>query len=820
MPFLILSFALVFCGCEQRSEIAQTSFKMTVRTLEQGPQLARPGRHTPILVEFRNSGKKTIKGQLKAFRGKQPGSALAKNNLFHERAVSIPPGRRLETVHYFVQDTETSNEVVVLFSPSEEGESLKAPAPIYHTLTFTNDGLLALTLTDGNDPRLLLDKVKIPSIEGLQGVRCASANIKNLPSAALSFDAYDLVVINDCDLSVVPPVKREALRHWVRAGGWLIVAPGIQQGQLERSGLGDLLPMEQGLSPRASQESLNSLRTLASGRNPGVSVVHHIRPSSGSRVLCQTSTGHPLVITQRQGLGRVTLCTFPLGSPAINSWPSRYNFINRLLPGLTDPPIQTTAAPPVDEYLLNGSSAVAPLNPPSIAWIAPLLLIYALFVAPVSFVISRRKRSPVWFFAISLVLIALTVLILLGITWITKGSGSITTRFSVVELSSSKASGRWKNAKVHSQIGIFQSQADVVELTPSPDAIATPLTRKSTKQDCRVFEDEDGYSQLKQVKLTTWSFRRFQEKRAAVYGSLEHQLSIDQDYIVGTITNNSGHDIEDAVLLVKGQVAALGTLSKGQSETIKRPLFPAKLDHKKTLQPFLARLLDKVETYHAYYPEVSMEKVPAAERAFASFQRKALMLRDPSGDLPALLVGFWKHDPSQFSSPGMRPVELSRTVVTHSLSLSCPSGRVKLVALPGLVDSRANAECERAFQTKRILEPTEPQTKKGSLRFVFELPIPPRQRFRASRLFFEVQIVKDISSEVIQDKEILIEAYDFVANRYNELKSDSEGSRLAVNPKRYFNPQTGRTLLRVRNKSAAAISIDGAYLHIAGQYEK
>lgn len=823
LKYFFALIALLLLGCEETPELSQSQFTMSIRTLEQGPQLARQGRHVPIMVEFKNSSQKTIRGQLKAFRGKQIGSALSLNNLFHERAVSIPPGRRLETVHYFIQDTEVSEEVVVFFDPDPKfSANLAQPKPIYHTLALVSGGLTALTISDGNDPRALLSRPLLPSIEGTQGLRCASADLSYLPSAALSYNAYDVIVINDCDLSVITGAKRDALRHWVQEGGWLIAAPGLQQGQLERSKLGDLLPIESDLDPATSQESLNSLRSLVGGRNPGISVVHHYRPSQGSRVLCETSTGHPLILTKEEGLGRVTVCSFPLTAPAISSWTSSQALITRLLPGLTNPPLQSTAAPPIDEFLLNGSSALAPLSPPSIAWIAPLLLLYALVVAPLSFSVARRKRSPGLFFAISLGLIALTVILLLGMTWATKGSGSLTTRISIVELSSSKASGRWKNAKVHSQIGIFQSRSEVLDITPSPEAVATPLTRKSNKQDCRVLEDEDGFSTLKQVKLSTWSFRRFQEKRGAVFGPLEHQLTIDQDYIVGTITNKSGTDIEDAILIVKGQVAALHTLKSGQTHTIKAPLFPAKLDHIKTLQPFLERLLDKIDPYHAYYPEVSFEKVPARERAFASFQRKALMLKNPMGELPAVLVGFWSKDLSQFSGD-KASVALSKTIVTSNLALPCPSGRMKLVALPGLVDSRASVDCSRAFQTQYSLETSLNATGKnqGLLRFVFELPLPPGKRFRPSKLFFEVSIIKgEFASEILKDTGVIVEVFDFVSQKYNALKSMNEGSRLAVNPERYFDRQSGRTLLRIRNNTAGDIRIDGVYLHIVGQYEK
>ncbi|MDF1661023.1 MAG: hypothetical protein P1V97_04595 [Planctomycetota bacterium] len=819
--FFALLGLLLLGGCEKSAELSQGQFTLSIRTLEQGPQVARHGRHVPIIVEFKNSSQKTINGQLKAFRGKQAGSALAKNNLFHERSVSIPPGRRLETVHYFVQDTDIGGEVVVIFDPDPKlRDTLPQPKPLYHKLALVSSGLTALTLSDGDDPRPLLSQTRFPSIEGLQSLRCASANLSYLPSAALSYNAYDVIVINDCDLSVVNGPKRDALRHWVQGGGWLIVAPGLQQGQLERSKLGELLPIEGDLDPATSQESLNALRSLVGGRNPGVSVVHHYRPSPRARVLCQTSTGYPLILTKDQGLGRVTVCSFPLTAPAINSWPSRRTLITRLLPGPITPPIQTTAAPPIDELLLNGSSALAPLSPPSIAWLGPLLLLYALFVAPLSFVVARRKRSPGLFFAISLGLIALTVILLLGLTWATKGSGSLTTRISIVELSSNKASGRWKNAQVHSQIGVFQSQAEILDIRPSPDAIATPLTRKSNKQDCRVLEDEDGFSNLKQVKLSTWSFRRFQEKRGAVFGPIEHKLTIDQDYIVGTITNKSGTDIEDTILIVKGQVAALGTLKKGQTQKIKAPLFPAKLNHKKTLQPFLDRLLQKIEPYHAYYPEVSFEKVPARERAFASFQRKALMLRDPTGELPALVVGFWNKDPSQFASRRSASIQLSKTIVTSALSLPCPSGRMKLVALPGFVDSRAVVECSRAFQTAHNLESSLQITGKGRLRYSFEVPIPPGKSFRPSKLFFEVLIVKDLTAEILKDNGVVVEAYDFVSGNYNKLNSSAEGSRLAVNPERYFDRRSGRTYLRIQNNTPETISIDGVYLHIAGQYEK
>jgi hypothetical protein len=815
--------ALLFCACEKSSGDHSTVLRMTVRSLNQGHQTARARRHVPIIVEFTNSGE-TVSGRLRVFRTARKKSALSRNNLFHERLISVPKGRRLETVHYFLQDQDLRDEICVLFEPASSRLDLPAK-PQYPRLNIIKSGLSLLTLSDRDDPRILFTKIDLPSPESLQQVHCSTGDLKYLPSNSLSYSPYDVIVINDCDLGGFTKIHRQALGAWVEKGGWLLVSPGLQSGQLQRSGLGQLLPIEISEGGKTSDRSLASLSQFAGSRSrPGVSVLHHLKARPGARVLSETSQGLPLIITERRGSGRVTVLSFPLMSPAIRRWSRSSDFLYKLLPGLKTPPSASDGAPPLDEYLLNASSALAPLKPPSIAWVGPLLLLYALLVAPLSFTIARRRRSPGLFFAIALGIISATILAMTSLTWMSKGKGSVSTHVSLVELSedSSNSSSR---SQIKSLIGLFLSQARVLDMKPSPDSVATPITRQSVKQAGRVIESDEETTDLRQIKASTWSFRRFQESRLAVTGSLESELEIDQDYIVGEVHNRGTRDVEQALLFVKGQVAALGTIKAGQTASVRAPLFRALLDNERTIKPFLDRLLARVPVYHAYYPEASYEQVPGRERVFAAFQRRALMLKSPTGELPTLLVGFWREDPCKFQTSISETVALQQTIVVLPVFLPCKSGRLKLIECPGMVANRSDLAIERAFQPIYTLQSTAFATSesdpRGKVRFVFEIPVPSNQQFQPTKLIFEVRLQGDSTTD-LDPKKIVIKVYDFVKGRYSKaLHHDGKSLRFqSSDPKRFFNQRTGRAYLDIQNDTIGSIEVKGVHLRIAGNYKK
>jgi hypothetical protein len=825
--FLILGLVLSLCACqgEQGSESRKRLLTLRLRSLEQGTQSAKTRRFVPFVVEIENKGRQTIKGRLRVFRTARKKFALSKNNLFHERMISIPPGRRLETVHYYLQDYDPKDEFAVLFEANDS--TIKATPPIYPKLRIHRDGLSVLILSDRDDPRMLFNRFSLPSPEGLQSLHCSSADLAILPTVALSYSPYDAIVISDCDLNNFGKTHREALQRWVNQGGWLIVSPGLQAGVLQRSALFPLLPLDPSSDPQSSDQALNNLRHFTGGNDPaGVATVHHFKARDGAKVLCKSGSGWPLIITQRLSLGRVTVLSFPLMSPASRTWSGTSRMLFKLLPGLKDPPMNSEAAPPIEEYLLNVSSALEPLTPPSIAWVGPLLLLYAIFVAPVSFTIARRKRSPGLFFLFALGIIGVTILIMVSLTWATKGKGSMSTHSSIVHLASTDQPEGKKFSMVDSVIGLFFSKAQVLEMSPSPDGLAAPITRRSSKQDGRVLDEGDEQTKLSQIKVATWSFRRFQESRQAKLGSISSQLTIDQDYIVGTVTNTSTRVIEEAIVLVKGQIARIGSLRPGASVKLRKPLFPIRLGHKKTVAPFLDRLLKDIPSYQAYYPEASFEQALSRKRVFAAFQRRALMLKSPTGAIPAMLIGFWEDDVCQFQSSINEPVSLKKTVVLAPLFLDCPSGRLRLTEVPGFIENRVQIDIEKAFHSVYTIHSTlfakDQRDPKGRVQFVFEIPVPPGQRLQASQLIFEARLEMSRSAIGPNHEELLISAYDFHRSAFSEpLKHDGKSFRYRVtDPDRFFNSRTGRCYLKFTNNSSDSIEVNSVQLRITGKYQK
>lgn len=780
---------------------------------EDGKAKARPRRYLPIAVEFNNTGRETVKGVLRAFYTRRKGVALAQNFVFHETRVALPRGRRIETIHYYVQHREEAGRIAVQFIP-EEGE---APDPLYPDHTIVEEDLPILCLSNTNAPITgLLAGLVVPTEDGLCKVQ-AGTSTGLLPTESRGYEPYVAVVFSDVELDGLTELKRKALADWVASGGVLIVAPGLQAGQLDRSPIKDLLPIEPGRSSQTADRPLNALRLLTGGEAPGEPArVHAVTPRPLAAVLARTTDDVPLVVSQKLGLGRVTLLTFPMTAAGFQRWRGHRRFLGSLLAAPVEPPCTSDGISPLAEWMLNVTIAIEPLKPPTLLWIGPIILLYALLVAPVSATFARRRGTGWYFISVLIFVAGTTGAILFGsrATMLHSASGA---HASVVQFPVSSNGRRPEEpALVSSRIGTFFGEGRLLTMTPSPGAAAWPVALTDSVRECRVVES-GAEVKLENVKARRWSFLRFGEQRRTALGGFSSELKIRDNVVVGEITNHTEHELRNASLIFGGVAAGLGRIKPGQTKEVKVNLRTT-LSYKDAAGPLVSGLVQELrgKTYKPFLATIVSDAVDPGERIWRSLERRSRIQRDPDR-LNVLLAGEWMHDPCGFSTGLEETVHVKHTLALASLPMACPDGKLSLLAEAPRALAMTKAVFERGGRTLAIEAGVKGDVADppGEALLAFSAPQRPGLRFVAER----IRIVGRMPevSRVQQGWELTVPAPGTAGD--GKVKLDTKGFTFSPNDsERFWDTSRGAAFLRIRNWGASTIELRDIRGTIRGRY--
>lgn len=817
MRALALLLTLFISACGGSSSSAK-AIELSLSAVEDGVQKARPRRHVPIVVDIVNPGRETVRGALQVFRSQRTGVALSKIQMFHERQLEVPSGRRRVTVHYFVQDNDPCDRLALIFKPDDPKQPVSKP--VFPSVKLIHDKVVALIISKDERVQALFSDVTKAGVEGSVAVLTAVAQTKSLPVEAHSYEPYDAIVIANHELSDLDSAARRALLTWTEQGGTLLVAPGLQSGYFRRHGLRRDLPV-------IGQSQVNDVAPTGLGRvvrldDPREAMrVHTVQAKGSAEVVAALPSKQPLLVHARYGLGRMLVLTVPLNSRAFRGWSGRRLFLENLMPGPSVMRDGSETPPPIDEYLLNYSSSLEPLKPPSILLIGPILLLYALLVAPLSYRWAKAKRSAGLFFVAAFIFITVSCVAIFSTVMVGRGLHSVASHASVVRVPV-QGSGQLDKARaaVRSHVGLFANSSNVLDIESELKSTLVPLVRKAVPHEGLVREVGDGSVVLPRTKIKTWSFRRFEERRLETLGVIESKLDLNKDRIFGSVHNRTSMDIEDAYLIMAGQIARLGKLKLGQVKEVVAPLFPIR-KKVRIVEAISSLLVKDIEHPRVYYPEFAPDEVAGAERVLSTLVRTVQCSHSPVGRLQGLIVGFTESKQCALKTGMGESLAKQRVMVQALVDITCQKGQLRLTGLRPLVRSSQLAlttgMLEDVYSVQPISDNATGPKLYGLLDLEFSVPLPPGGRFHASEIIVEAGL--EIPQDVLSSKDFQIKLYDFRAGAFTKaLPREPDHFRYkATNPERFVDPRQGQVVLRIRNESLNTVDVLKPRIRIAGQ---
>jgi hypothetical protein len=215
------------------------------------------------------------------------------------------------------------------------------------------------------------------------------------------------------------------------------------------------------------------------------------------------------------------------------------------------------------------------LDLPSIRGLGALLVIYVVLVGPVNYLVLRWQGRLHW----AWVTIPLVTLVFsagaFGLGYALRGSDLILNKIAIVELRPDGIAG------VNSYLGLFSPARQSYEIEVKGIGLLAPLNPDynpwgpgggNTVGETVFLQDEP--SRVRGLAVNQWSMQTFMtEGTWTDFGQVVSDLRVKGDNLVGTVSNETGHVLTDATLILGSRITRLGDMPPAQKVPVTINLF-------------------------------------------------------------------------------------------------------------------------------------------------------------------------------------------------------------------------------------------------------
>jgi len=394
---------------------------------------------------------------------------------------------------------------------------------------------------------------------------------EDLPERWAGYDPVDVMIVGALPAAGMTVSQETAIVDWVRAGGLLILSPGLQPDRYAGTVMDSISPVQV-----VGVRRMLDIPTLTKQYGPFVE-----RPEGIGVAECVVRDGVvqqregllPLVVVRREGAGAVAFVAFDLSSERVTGWSGLKRFYRTLVNG-TDRLPRTSGAqtPVVATEALNQAVGVRVLPRWAVALVMGLYL--AGVVGALHFMRGRRE----WAFVI---LLAAAPLLAVIINFVGLAASGVTGA-GLAELHVVRSKAGQTGAFATSYYALLspgEARVDVT-LTDRPSSfpsapIAQPaeISRGSAAaaESARAtvdFLDADVKS-LHQLHVRPRAITTFESIHGATLpGALEVTAGVGAEGLRVQVANRSNRTLRRAFVICNRSVAAMGDLAAGQTQTV------------------------------------------------------------------------------------------------------------------------------------------------------------------------------------------------------------------------------------------------------------
>lgn len=520
--------------------------------------------------------------------------------------------------------------------------------------------------------------------------------LSDLPERPEGLRSFDALILNDLDTSSLTPSQKDALETWVHQGGRLIIGGGPRILQTA-SGLPDsLLPfIPSSFTEISSVSSLAGYSNAEEVRVPGPFVVA-TGDEPGGKVLVKQD-GLPLVVELGLGSGFVDLIALDLALSPFDAWPGTASFWSALLsPNGAYPdwlPPDMSARQTSANQMIYALSNLPALDLPSIRSLSVLLAIYIILVGPVNYLVLRWRKRLHW----AWITIPLITIIFSGgafsLGYAMRGTDLLLNRVIVAELQGGRT------ANIRNYYGLFSPSQNSYEIEVLGGGLLSQLnadydpwsSRPMTAAGEVVLLQQGDKNLVRGLSVNQWSMQSFMTEGALNdFGEISADLEFEQLSLRGTLSNETGVDLYDVVLVVGNQILRLGELRAGedvpvnlQTPDLMGQAFGPPLSYRIFEQEF-NRPMPSGPPRELQLKQSILDTVVPYGSSFGTFSGKFGGTANPEGMDSALLLGWFDSSSEDILVEGRVPAQQTTALLYTRIPFRLAEGGQVSVP-PGLI---------------------------------------------------------------------------------------------------------------------------------------
>ncbi len=577
------------------------SLTMNARILLQGH--ARTGSWAAVEVDLANDGP-PIQGELRMDGGSQGNARFA-------TPVNMPTGSR-QTYVLHVQPPAFGRNVKVQLVANEQVIDSVDVAYLVHEATQLVVGIIA------ERPQALVSQIDLQPTPFGAAAALVPLSIADLPDRAEGWSVLDRLVWQDIDSNQLSPQQLDALRHWLAAGGRLVIVGGS-------AGIGTLSAFPDDLIPYRPTATVNvdpaSLTTLLGPLPVGAAELPAMAGTLGGGRPLATSGGQVVAAERAYGSGRVTI----LGFDPTTQWLAESRAVDALwsaaLPARTGD--GTLLAD--DSQLVQAVYQIPLLALPPTTGLLILMAAYVLVIGPINYIVLRRldRRELAW--------ITMPVLV------VTFAAGSLGygatlrgTDVAVNEVAIVRGAPDATEATAQVYFGVFSPTRSTYRVDlPQGALLAAPINGDPFGLGTGTLDLVQGTgaqvpSAVRNLTVGTNSLRVVRAELPVTGPRMMASLTLENSVLTGTFQNASDRVLENVAVVLGSSVAVLGDVGPGATVNVRLPVQD---------NPFGAALADQI--VGASFDQSSEEGVRRSARYLLVQQ----LTYDPMGSFGSSLPG-------------------------------------------------------------------------------------------------------------------------------------------------------------------------------------
>ena len=474
-----------------------------------------------------------------------------------------PNNQQQPYIRLFEGEWEKGKEVILKESKKVNPSFLQENRLVVGVLSDSPDTLNFLKLTKYN-------------AEPIEFLQLKEADISN---EAIGLSVFDLIVINDFNISTLSTQKQQAILDWVKSGGHVML--GSSQGLSQQ--LGEMKELELlTITGDTAFKELHVFPLIGDERPTFENVEIMTGDVKKDATTYYSDHSLPIVLNQSIGLGEVTQLAFNIGNNTLNNWEPYTKWWEELLQKtVTKDSLHGPPGRYMIEQLYNEFGTIVESFPSTFIPLTLLILlfiVYLLFLVPGLYLILKKldKRERSWWIIPAIAIVSSVAIFAVGAK--DRISGTQLNDVSVVSIDEAgKATGYGAFAILTNSGGDYSVTVKPGEINPFS---MTAYNTGEPQLDFAMVEKGQEQTKITFNDVEYWSIRSaIADIQSLEVGGLTTELQVENGMLVGSVSSSLSVDLEDAYLLTGSKSYELGEIEAGTTKTISIKLQNKEMDN-------------------------------------------------------------------------------------------------------------------------------------------------------------------------------------------------------------------------------------------------